>query len=533
MAKHDFMVKVDGKPFFILGAQAGTNNTYHPGGLTQFWRASDAMHLNTAELQVFWELVEPEEGKFDFTQVDRLIAECEAHGVKMVLIWFAVWKNGCMKYAPKWVKTDKARFPRVVSAAGVETLNLSTFYPEAFKADCRAFCALMAHLKETDVNRTVICVQVENESGIFGPTVRDHSPAADAVFNAPVPEALVDYIAARPGSDVYAAWAANGQKRGEAWEATFGRDAAEFFTAYAIASFIGNEAAAGKQVYDIPMYANVWMQKAGFEQPGVDYPSGGPVGKVLDIWKFAAPALDCIAPDNYCPHYPGFTLYCNQYDREDNLLFIPESPSQTAGNWQPFAAIAEHDCQGYSCMGHMYDIVAEDGTAPEGRMGIIQSFRDLADVAPVLPDYYGTGNIHAIIQHPGMIEDMLFMRGWNARVSFTNGKYAGNVVGNFINAHKPEGAWGAGLVLQAGDNEFYIVGNDFTVEFRKAIPADCVLPEQALVRTTQTIDYLVTEEGYFDRDGQFVVFNTRNGDSNDYGVVVMPRTRVMHVVLNP
>ena len=526
MSVHPYLFNVDGKPFFVLGAQPGTNNTYLPGGLRQFWRAAEALRINTAEMQVFWEMIEPEEGVYVFDQVDRLIRECEEHQVKMIMTWFGAWKNGCMKYAPAYVKVDKDRFRRAKDVLGCDTLNLSTYCEENYRADCDAFCALIEHLKIADVNRTVLAVQVENESGLFGKCVRDHDDYAEQVFRDHVPYDLLRYLDDHPDSNCTAVWQANGHLYGEDWETTFGRDAAEYFSAYSVASFIGREAQEAKVIYDIPMYANAWLMHAAFEEPGIDYPSGGPVKKVLDIWKCAAPALDCICPDNYAMSYQLFYDNCRDYDLEDNLLFIPESPSHTAGNWQPFVAIGDFDCQGYCCMGHVYDIVKED------RLGIVQSFRDIRDLAPILPDYYGSGKMYSVVQQPGMKQQLIAMEGWKALIHFNQGIANSNVPGNFIDTHKANGAWGAGLIIQAGPNEFYIVGNDFTVEFRKAVAVDEILPEHALVKTTQTIDYLYVDEGYFEEDKTFTLTNKRNGDSNDYGIVLLPRTRVIHVGLN-
>jgi single-strand DNA-binding protein len=47
--------------------------------------------------------------------------------------------------------------------------------------------ALMNHLKEVDSERTVLMVQVENETGTWGGTIRDYSPEANKLFNGPVP----------------------------------------------------------------------------------------------------------------------------------------------------------------------------------------------------------------------------------------------------------------------------------------------------------------------------------------------------------
>lgn len=51
----------------------------------------------------------------------------------------------------------------------------------------KAFRRFMHHLKEVDEgHRTVIMVQVENETGLLGDS-RDRNEAANAAFEAPVP----------------------------------------------------------------------------------------------------------------------------------------------------------------------------------------------------------------------------------------------------------------------------------------------------------------------------------------------------------
>src|SRR6202020_719886 len=118
---------VDGKPFFVLGAQ-----------------------------------VEPEKGRFDFTVVDAILEQAREHQVRLVMLWFGTWKNGKMHYVPEWVKSDTATYPRMKSKAGVAIDVLSPNAPANMEADSRAFAALMRHLKETDPQHTVIMMQVEN-----------------------------------------------------------------------------------------------------------------------------------------------------------------------------------------------------------------------------------------------------------------------------------------------------------------------------------------------------------------------------------
>ena len=48
------------------------------------------------------------------------------------------------------------------------------------------------------------------------------------------------------------------------------------------------------------------------------------------------------------------------------------------------------------------------------------------------------------------------------------------------------------------------------------------------------LDYLLVEEGYFDKDGNWQLVAIREGDSTDYGVTMTGlANRCIHVVLNP
>src|SRR2546423_10404317 len=108
---------VDGAPFLILGGQANNSSNY-PAVLPQVWPTIHAMHANTLEIPVAWEQIEPVEGKFDFSWLDTLIPRAREINVRLVLLWFGTWKNTGPAYAPKWVKADSKRFPRMTNKEG-------------------------------------------------------------------------------------------------------------------------------------------------------------------------------------------------------------------------------------------------------------------------------------------------------------------------------------------------------------------------------------------------------------------------------
>ena len=173
---------VDGKPFFSVGGQARNSSGYNELESETAFKAVKLVHGNTLEIPVYWEQIEAEEGKFDFASVDNLLASARRYELKLVLLWFATWKNGCMEYSPQWVKSDAKRFPRVKSTTGDDVWVLSSHYQATLDADRRAFCALCEYLKQNDHDpQSVIAIQIENEPGILG-SDRDYGDLAQEEF---------------------------------------------------------------------------------------------------------------------------------------------------------------------------------------------------------------------------------------------------------------------------------------------------------------------------------------------------------------
>lgn len=273
--------------------------------LPRVWKTIESLRANTLEIPIYWQQIEPQEGVFDFSLVDTIITQARERNVRLVLLWFATWKNGNTDYTPDWVKLNPKKYPHIIDRNGRIVVSPSPHAAATREADAKAFTAVMRHLKEFDPQHTVIMAQVENEPGTYG-SPRDFSAAAEKLFRSPVPTELL-----KP--NVLQALNKPTDAKGT-WAEVFGADADEFFHAWSVARYINYVAEAGQAVNPLPMYVNVALEG----EPG------GAMANVIPIYKVAAPAIGVLAPDVYQPLEKGMKTIA-QYDRPDNPLFVPET----------------------------------------------------------------------------------------------------------------------------------------------------------------------------------------------------------------
>ena len=270
---------VDGKPFLIIGGELHNSSSSSLAYMEPIWKHMQELNANTVLAGLNWELIEPQEGHFDFALVDGLIQGAREHDLHLVFLWFGSWKNGMSSYVPLWVKSNPQRFPRVVLKNGEKREVLTPLGEASWKADAAAFAALMRHIREVDGKQhTVLMMQVENEPGILNDS-RDRSPLAEESFTSAVPRELMEHFRKHRNQlepEIRARWEAAGAKTAGTWEAVFGPgpETDELFMAWHYARYIDQVARAGKAEYDIPMYANAWLAEAD-RQPG-SFPSGWP-----------------------------------------------------------------------------------------------------------------------------------------------------------------------------------------------------------------------------------------------------------------
>jgi hypothetical protein len=495
---------VDDAPYFILGAQTN-NSSGWPGVLPKVWPAMEFLHANTALIPVYWEQIEAKQGQYDFSVVDTLLAQARSHRMRLVLLWFATWKNGNPHYMPEWMKLATDRYPRVVDKSGKPGDSPSPFATAAQEADAKAFAALMGHLKVADPVRTVLMVQVENEPGTGG-NLRDYSPAAQKIYDAPVP------------ADVLKAMNVQNAASSPNWQAVFGPDADVCFHNWAVAKYIGQVAAAGKSAYPLPIYVNAApgthrcaVLGDAFKPgaPGVSA-SDPPSNNNLPIWKVAAPTLAMISPDNYARDATGYHRTMDIYMRDDNPVFVPE----TGGSPRLFFFALGHQTVGFSPFGLDFTRVR---TIPDAARPPVDKLSPWAltgtkeFVAPFMPTYHTMapmireiarlnweGKLQTAVEEQGKpTQTLQFGGGWNAEVSYGVWERYGRPAGN------PQPMGGA-LVAQLKDNQFLVAGFYCRVDFRPAAP-------------DKRKQWLRVEEGTYE-NGVFKVLRLQNGDQTDGGL---------------
>ncbi len=384
---------VAGKPWLMLSGELHNSSPSNAEYMRPIWKKLADMNLNTVIGAASWELIEPEEGHFDFSSVDMQITEAHKHGLKLVLIWFGIWKSTSGSYAPMWVKTDPARFPMVQTSSGHQKMpfgvsfeGISVFGKDILASDAKAFRALMRHIRATDTDHTVLIMQVENETGMFGDN-RDRSPLAEEAWSKPVPPELLSYLADHKANLTPAlsrAWGSQGFQTKGTWADVFGKDATagEIFMAWHFARAIEFLTETGKSELALPMYTNGWLGPvANMIEPG-QYPSGGPVAGMLDIWRAAAPKVDMLSPNLYSPDFQGI---CAQYARPDNPLFIPETYVSVPNL---FWAIGHHAALGYSPFG--IDNISSEALG--------SAYKTLGALAPLILSHQSEGEVMAVLQ---------------------------------------------------------------------------------------------------------------------------------------
>ncbi|MCP9757173.1 mannonate dehydratase [Lacihabitans sp. CCS-44] len=482
---------VDDKPFIILGGELGNSTATTAENMKTVWSKLKTMNLSTVLVPVYWELIEPKEGKFDFKLYQDLILEARQNEMKLVFLWFGSWKNSMSSHAPAWVKLNQGKYPRVKDNTGRSQEILSSFSENVLQADKNAFENLMRFIKDFDSkDRTVILMQVENEIGML-PSARDYQTLANDAFYQPVPAELLQYMQNHKDQlvpEFYEIWKKNGYKTTGNWEEIFGKGlhTDEIFMAYFYADFTDKITEAGKKIYDLPMFVNAALNKAGRE-PG-NYPSAGPLPHLMDVWKSAGKAIDFLSPDFY---NPDFKHWCDLYTRQGDVLFVPEHVFDNSVAAKALYTIGHYEGLGFSPFS--IESTQKPEEEPLGKMyGLIK------ELTPLITSHQGLGKIKGAMLSKSDQETIVRL-----------GKY------EFIVKHDYTLSWTPGartetwplasaIIIQTAENEFYIAGSGVVITTKSTENKDL------------NIGILKVDEGNF-IDKQWTVKRHLNGDQTHQG----------------
>ena len=479
-----YTLYVNDKPFFCKAGEIHNSSASDLEFMKEnVWPNLRGLHMNSVIVPVYWEVIEETEGVYDFSSVDGLILQAREEEMKLIFLWFGLWKNAESMYVPAWMKQEPEKYFRAEKVNGDRMTTISPLCDAAVEKDALAFTALMRHIREFDEEQqTVIVIQVENEIGLLG-TDRDYSAAAKAAFAANIPEA-VSALTGKTGT----------------WEEVYGEDAGERFMAWYFANAVEKIASAGKKEYDLPCYANAWLRQYPW-YPG-SYPMGGPVETVQDIWRCAAPSLFTFGPDIYVPYCADVM---DVYATEENALFIPEIRKDAVTASYALYAFGGKNAICYSPFG-IEELALDPDLVDRPPMEVMIAlnidpsafditdskdflatvYRMMDEIQPLYLEYRGTDHLKAFIRH-GSLDNGAYLR---------FGKYDLTAAYAPMQTAKP---LGSGLVMELDEDTFLIIGMSCSMEFRVKPGCD------------KKMNILRLEEGGF-VDGQWKRNRILNGD---------------------
>ncbi|OXA80939.1 Beta-galactosidase GanA [Flavobacterium aquidurense] len=482
---------VNEKPFLVLGGELGNSSATSMESMENIWPKLKDMKLNTVLTPVYWELIEKEEGKFDFSLVDDLILRARKEDLKLVFLWFGSWKNSMSSHAPAWVKLNQKKYPRIKNDKNKSHEILTPFSENNLKADINAFQKLMAHLRDFDQKeQTVIMIQVENEIGML-PTARDYCPQANEAFNNEVPAELVHYLQKnkeRLAPEFLEIWKVNGFKTKGNWEQVFGKSLQtdEIFMAWYFSKFTNAVAKAGKDSYAIPMFVNAALNAAG-KKPG-EYPSAGPLPHLMDTWKAAGNSVDFLSPDFY---NPLFKYWNDLFTRQGDPLFIPEHKFDKTAPFKGLYAIGHYEAIGFSPFS--IESVEDAKKEPLGKI------YDLAQqLTPVIEANKGLHKIDGVLLDKENQSQIVQLGDYE----FT---FKHDYTLNWSDDAK-EATWPmtSAIIIELTPNEFYIAGSGIVVTFKP------------VKDTTRNAGILKVDQGTFENK-VWKTFRHFNGDQTHQG----------------
>jgi hypothetical protein len=289
------------------------------------------------------------------------------------------------------------------------------------------------------------------------------------------------------------------------------------FQLYHQAKYINEIVAAGKAIFPIPYYINVWIDypapqtpQRQIEMPGIGYPSGGPVQRMVGLWRVLAPSIDMIGPDIYSDDSQFYQETMRAYQRPDNPLWIPETGRGDSFGKFFFYALGS-GAIGFSPFG-----VDESGWNILGNEPWKAHPSNFALIGPMsreIAQLEFEGKLKAAVEEPGHATQEVDFGAWQATIAFGFPQPDGRRAPGTKDAH------GAALVAQLGPDEFLVTGVDASISFH--------LPGKLPWMRSQLIS---AEQGVYE-NGVWKRLRLWNGDESDRGLCFYQKPEVVRVRL--
>lgn len=430
---------VDGAPFLILGLQWDCDSCFSKQEMNPLFAEARRMGANTASLPLYWREIEPSPGRYDFAMLEERLQQARANDLRVVLLWFGTWKNGCAFYAPDHVRDERGTYRYAQDRDGHELVSFCPSAEATWTADRNALVAVAQYLRDHDQQDTVILLQIENESGILG-SPRCFCDTCNQLF-----------------------------EEGRYAE-RFGRDADEALSVVCFATYIDRLAREVKTVKSLLCYTNAWLSQSAGRVPGT-YPSGGPVPQMLQLYREQLRHLDFVAPDIYAESARDFSRIASQYAEGAHPLYIAEHSSSLSGRAErnAFYALAKAGAIGFdpwaidSPYPEMYGEPLVDPVGHEwGRQAywLRDSYVAIGRAIAPIVEAQGTDKLFCFVQEPGERGTV----------------YAGEFCTLQITFHDRENM-SRGFVVERSPTEYLLIGTGFSVRFRQP-GRDAAVPVQ-------------------------------------------------------
>lgn len=460
------------RPKLLLGGEIHNSSASTTVAMEKnVWPFVKEIGLNTLLIPIYWEAVEKRPGEYSFDLIDHHLENAKKYKIKVVFLWFGLWKNGLSTYVPSWVKLNSIDYFHVVTKDNEPINCISPFCEEAVEADCRALAETGKYLAQHPLKDQLCMMQIQNEVGCL--TERDCCPSAQKAYTQELPEKI---------KKLY--------PKATEWEDL----PDEVFMANAFSQALDKMAAAVRKYIDIPLFTNAWLQKNG--KKAGQYPSGGPTKNVLKVWQGNAENLTAFAPDIYEENYQEII---SDYQKIDQPLLIPETRKDLKYMSNILYAFGENALLyspfGIEDLAKSEAMVVDEDQEFLKQLGLEQAAFDPTGSLPYLKRCYQLMTALEPIACEEGLTFIPFKKEKDAFFAFQDQGYKLTV--KFLSKEGTDQLNSAGFCFKK-DEDFYFIGTNIAV-FHEAIDK------------TKKSEILNLEEGMF-VEGKWVTERVLNGD---------------------